>query len=495
MNRREFVSAGVAAGLTRNLPAARGKAKRPNVLYVFDDQHRAVSLPGEPFAAVTAPHIDRFRRDNMSMDNCISNYPLCCPYRAVLMSGKYPAANGVMNNEIAMKESEFTLTKAFKAAGYRVGYVGKWHLAGDHDDGFKFIPPGPGRFEIDDWHVWENTNAHYKCFTFDENGNRIPAKNWAPVDMTDQAIDYVRARGAEKSDKPWMLFVSYNPPHPPFDPPQNERDANPVDMQKYRPNIKISVDSATPWLRNADAFHHAMQGYIGGISGIDEQFGRLLQTLDESGQAGNTLVVFTSDHGEMLGSQGHKGKVVPWDESNHVPFAVRYPGVTPKRSSSKNMFAAIDIYPTVCGLAGVPVPAHCQGKDLSDLLRGRKMPGAPEVVFIQNGGTTVESRPTGVGGERRENPGGGRRKRAGGGEDEEEGGGPHPYRGVRTQQWTYTVSPAGRWLLYDNIADPYQRDNLVNDPRHKDLMTGWDKQIQAWMKTTGDRFAYPTDPV
>jgi arylsulfatase A-like enzyme len=487
MNRREFVKSGVAAGLSGRLPIV--KRKRPNVLYVFDDQHRAASLPGEPFAAVTAPNIDKFRRDNMSMDNCISNYPLCCPYRATLMSGKYAAANGVMNNEIPMKYSEFTLTKAFKAAGYRVGYIGKWHLAGDHDDGFKFVPKGPGRFGVDDWHVWENTNAHYKCFTFDpDTGEQIQARNWAPIDMTDQAIEYVKARGAEHTEQPWILFVSYNPPHPPFDPPQADREANPVEVQKYRPNIKISSDSDTPWLRTSEAFHHAMQGYIGGITGIDEQFGRLLTALDESGQADDTIVVFTSDHGEMLGSHGHKGKVVPWDESNHVPFIVRYPGVTPKGRASKNVFATIDIYPTVCGLAGVPVPPHCQGKNLSDLLRGKRMPSTPEVVFIQNGGSGADTASTTVGGDR-----GARRRRAMAGQDEEEGMGPHPYRGVRTQQWTYTVSPEGRWLLYDNLANPFQMNNLVRDPQHKALMEDFDMQIKGWLKMTGDSFHYPTN--
>ena len=225
-----------------------------------------------------------------------------------------------------------------------------------------------------------------------------------------------------------------------------------------------------------------MQGYIGGITGIDEQFERLLAALEQSGQAEDTIVIFTSDHGEMLGSQGHKGKVVPWEESNHVPFVVRYPGVTPRGGNCKNVFAAIDIYPTLCGLAGVPVPAHCQGKDLSILLRGKKMAHAPEVVFLQNGGVHAESKPTGVGVRRR--------NRAGG--DEDEGGErPRPYRGVRTQQWTYTIAPEGRWLLYDNIADPYQMTNLVADAKHKKLMDTFDLQIKAWIQSTGDPFAFP----
>jgi arylsulfatase A-like enzyme len=486
MNRREFLSNSVAAGVVGHLPPGKAKAakRQPNVLYVFDDQHRAVSLPGEPFAAVAAPNIDKFRRDNMSMDLCISNYPLCCPYRAVLASGKYSAANGVMNNSIGLKTTEFTIHQAFKKSGYHVGYVGKWHLNGDHDGGFAWIPPGPKRFDIDDWHIWEATNQHYKCFTFDEKGNKITTKNWAPMDMTDQAIGLLQKYKEMPLDKPWMLTVSYNPPHPPFDPPQAERNENPVNMQKYRPNVKISADNATPWLKNADAFHHAMQGYIGGITGIDEQFARLMKALDDSGMAGDTIVVFTSDHGEMLGSQGHKGKVLPWEESNHVPFMVRYPGVTPKANSSKELFAAIDIYPSLCGLAGIPVPEHCQGHDLSDLLRGKKMKNVPDVVFIQNGGIS-ESPAHADGGGRK------RKKAAAEDADDEESGTSHPYRGVRTVQWTYTVAPNGRWLLYDNLADPYQMNNLIGDPKHKEMMAGFDTRIKAWMKSTGDPFEWP----
>ena len=475
MDRREFVKNGVVASLGVSLaPRAKGHARRPNVLYVFDDQHRAASLPGEAFSQVQAPNIDRFRRENFSMDQCISNFPLCCPYRAILMTGKYSPENGVVNLAIPMKTSEFTLTKAFKASGYRTGYVGKWHLAGDHDDHFKFIPPGPGRVGIDDWHIWEDTNNHYACYTFDPStGVKIPATAWAPVNMSDQAIGLMKTYAAEP-DKPWLLMVSYNPPHPPFNPPQDDRAPNPVDMQEYRPNVKVG--DGPKWLGSEDSFHRAMQGYLGGITGIDTEFARVLKALDESGQADNTIVIFTSDHGEMMGSQGKGGKILPYDESNRVPFLVRYPGVTPKRGSSDALFAAVDIYPTVCGLAGIPVPSHCSGKDLSDVMRGRRM-HTPEIVFLM--------------GEPGDDDGSGRA-------DTEakaavvSRSSPLFYRGVRTARHTYAVHEDGRWLLFDNTNDPYQMRNLASDPSQQALMKDFDVELRGWIRKTGDLFAYPS---
>jgi arylsulfatase A-like enzyme len=358
INRRDFVRTTTAAATAAVLTSAHAfapaaAAKRPNVLYVFDDQHRYCSLPGEPFAEVSAPNLDRFRRENFSMDRCISNFPLCCPYRAVLMTGRYPAENGVVNLAIPMNPNEFTLSKAFKQAGYRTGYVGKWHLAGDHDQHFHFIPPGPVRVGIDDWHVWEDTNNHYHCYTFDPvTGTKIPARQWAPIDMTDQTIGLLEDY-AKRPDQPFFLMLSYNPPHPPFNPPDGDRTLDPIAAQKYRPNTRLGRGPA--FLSSSDQFHTAMQGYLGGISGIDTEFGRLMASLDRLDLAKDTIVIFTSDHGEMMGSQGRGGKIVPFDESNHVPFFVRYPNVTPKGSSTE-LFGAIDIYPTICGLAGVAVP-------------------------------------------------------------------------------------------------------------------------------------------
>jgi arylsulfatase A-like enzyme len=220
-----------------------------------------------------------------------------------------------------------------------------------------------------------------------------------------------------------------------------------------------------------------MQGYFGGITAIDLEFARVLKALGETGHADDTIVIFTSDHGEMMGSQGRMAKGLPFEESCRVPFAVRYPGVTPKGGSSKALFAAIDIYPTVCGLANLPVPAHCMGKDLSAIMRDEKSE-APEIVFLMSGKA---------------------KKRAG--ETMKKGNFSNyvvvrddqkpPFRGARTTTHTYAVTEEGRWLLYDNVADPYQMNNLANDSAHKPLMAALDVKIQDWMSRTGDTFSYP----
>ncbi|MEO6923179.1 MAG: sulfatase-like hydrolase/transferase, partial [Bryocella sp.] len=389
MDRREFVKTSLAASLATGIASnAQTPKSRPNVLFVFSDQHRAVSLPGEPFSEVMAPHIDAFRRANFSMDACISNYPLCGPYRGILMSGRYPCQTGLVTNGISLKTSEIALTKTFKDNGYRTIYVGKWHLGNDGEGtdnasnsggekGVKendggFTPPGPERFDIDDWHIWASTNNHYHSWTYDpDTGRQLSPPGWNATSMTDQAVALLKV---QSPDKPWLMIVSWNPPHPPFNPPGADEAPYASPNLKRRPNVvsgNVQKGKAAKYLRDDDALHKAMQGYFGGITGVDAEFARLLKTLEETGQADNTIVIYTSDHGEMMGSQGRMAKQVPYEESCRVPFAVRYPGVTPRGASSKTLFGAIDIYPTVCGLAGIAAPPHCVGKDLSGIMRGR----------------------------------------------------------------------------------------------------------------------------
>lgn len=495
LDRREFVKAGLAASLGSTVAAnaAGAKQRRPNVLYVFSDQHRAVSLPGEPFSDVVAPNIDAFRRANFSMDTCVSNYPLCTPYRGILMTGKYPCQSGLVRNGLQMRATERTLTQTFKTNGYRTGYVGKWHLGKDR----QFIPPGPLRFGVDDWHVWAATNKHYDSWTFDPNtGQKLTPPGWNATAMTDQAVAFVKAQPAGPDAKPWMLMVSWNPPHPPFNPPESDQQPYAASL-KRRPNVRLARDTdsseggakkragkrggghETKALMSNAGLHHAMQGYFGGITGVDLEFKRLLEALDETGQADDTIVIYTSDHGEMMGSQGRMAKQVPFEESCRVPFSVRYPGVTARGGSSKALFGAIDIYPTVCGLAGLPVPAHCAGQDMSAQIRGERVSAKQnDMVFLMCNGHEAAAASDDASDEDAEEAGGSASKAP-------------EYRGCRTTTHTYAVDTAGRWLLFDNVADPYQLNNLAHDAAHRPLMEGFDVRIKAWMKSTHDPFPYP----
>jgi arylsulfatase A-like enzyme len=468
MNRREFVKRGAAASATAAMPlSARAFAKpanqRPNVLYVFSDQHRAASLPGEAFSEAIAPTLDRFRRESLSMNSCISSYPLCAPHRGILVSGLYSCQSGVTQNAQTLEPVVPGLGEVFQKAGYHTGYVGKWHLY--HGEGL-FVPKGPYRFGFEDWHAWSATNQHYDGITFDqETGQRMVVPGYQPTRMTDQALDFLdKQKGAEK---PWFLVLSWNPPHPPYDPPAPERDLYNLSSLRLRPNVRLSTpadDLAQPYpqLESLEKLRHAEQGYYGAISAIDKEFARLLKSLDDNGMADNTIVIYTSDHGDMMGSHGHMGKQMPHEESCRVPFFVRLPEMKGIGKSSDALFASVDIYPTLCGLAGIPLPKHCSGRDYSSLMRGDSEFHVPEMVFLMNDKGPAPRQEVDV----------------------------PTYRGVRTQRHTYAVQLDGRWCLYDNAADPYQMKNLVRDPANKSLIEKFDAALIAWSKSTGDSFPY-----
>jgi hypothetical protein len=326
-------------------------------------------------------------------------------------------------------------------------------------------------------------------FTFDqETGKKIQPEGYQTTLMTDEAVKILH----EKHDKPWMMIVSWHPPHFPVD------DA-PVEDENYfaekpislRPNVKTGISEQGP-IRSEESITKFHRGYYAHIRAVDREFGRLLKALDETGQSDNTIVIFTSDHGEMAGSHGRMYKQVPHEESSRVPFFVRYPGVTPKGKSPDALFASIDIYPTLCGLAGIPVPSHCRGKDLSATLRGRTT-SESEVVFLLNqGGGQAEVEAGAIGAAQRNGPTEGKQGNsdtAGGGVD---GGGyaPPNFRGLCSKTHTYAVAQDGRWILFDNVNDPYQQHNLIDDPTHRSLIEHFDQLISAWLKDASDPFDY-----
>ncbi len=468
MNRREFVKRGAAVSTVAALPLfaktpAKSSAKRPNVLYVFSDQHRAQSLPGSDPNKILAPTLDRFRHDNVSMDACISNYPLCVPHRAILLSGLYSYQSKITQNGQTLEPTMPGLGEAFQKAGYHTGYVGKWHL---YDGENKFVPKGPYRFGFEDWHAWANTNKHYDGTTFNaETGEPIVMPGYQPTRMTDQAVEFLnKQKGAEK---PWFLVVSWNPPHPPYNPPPEDMELYDKASLKLRPNVRLptpadKIANPYPQLASMETLLQAQQGYYGGISAIDKEFARLLKTLDDNGVTDNTIVVYTSDHGDMMGSHGHMAKQMPHEESCRVPFLVRLPERKGHGHSSDALFASVDIYPTLCGLAGIPVPRHCSGRDFSSLMRGEGKFQETEMVFLMNDQGPPTRQEIDV----------------------------QTYRGVRTKTHTYAVQLDGRWCLYDNLADPYQMKNLVRDAAHKALVEKLDAALIAWSNAAGDPFPY-----
>jgi len=404
--------------------AAQPPPPHPNVLFVFSDSHRARSLGCYGDEQIATPHLDALAADGLLLRTAISNTPLCKPYRATLMTGLLAPHTGILAND---SEHNFyvdeqrdwapptavTLAGSFADAGYRCGYVGKWHLSDPALD------PGPERLGFNDgWvaadrpvHVYDSWAYHLSATeTFAGEGGFRPAIE------TDHALQFM----AEDDERPWFLMLSWGPPHEPFEAPAGFDQHPDVIAPANVPGRKAGRHGGT-----------SLPQYYGLIEALDAQFGRLMASLEQAGMADNTLVVYTSDHGTMIGSQGRMGKEVPYSESSNVPFLMRWPGQLGPDSTLAMPFGTADIFPTLAGLCSVPVPDGLDGSDFSRLLLGDSRASPQEAVYMASYDGRAEGWPG--------------------------------WRGVRTERYVYAAQPDGPWLLFDCADDPDQLHNLVDD--------------------------------
>ena len=428
-------------------PASKAEGK-PNIVYLLADQWRAAATgyAGDP--NVKTPNLDRLAKEGLNFRNAVSVCPVCTPYRAALLTGRYPTSTGMFINDAHLPDTEICLASELKAAGYATAYIGKWHLDGHGRSAY--IPPERRR-GWDYWKVAEcdhgYNHSHYYA------GNSDVKQYWDGYDAFAQTADaqqYIRdhARGPQ----PFVLFLSYGGPHFPH-------ATAPQEYKALYPPEKIILPPNVPAAQQARARQEA-QGYYGHCTAIDKCVGELLQTMETAGIADNTIVVFTSDHGEMLGAHGCPPtmKQVPWNEAANVPFLLRYPALHGKQGRVvRTPLTTPDIFPTLFGLAGVKIPATVEGDDLSAVVRdGREMDDRAALYM-------------------------GVAPFAGKNFNRE-------YRAIRTSRHTYVKTLDGAWLLFDNEKDPYQMDNLVAKPESAGLRQELEGRLQTSLKKIGDDF-------
>ena len=317
------------------------------------DQWRAqaTGYAGDP--NVRTPNLDRLAKEGLNFRNAVSVCPVCTPYRAALMTGRYPTSTGMFLNDAALPDAELCMAEMFKAAGYATAYIGKWHLDGHGRE--SFIPPERRQ----GWDYWkaaecDHTYNHSHYYTGDSNEKRF----WEGYDafaQTKDAQQYLRERA--RSDRPFVLLVAYGAPHFPHNTaPPEYRALYPPEKIKLPPNVPVAMENrARP----------EAQGYYAHCTALDKCVGDLLTTLAETGLQTNTIVVFTSDHGEMLGSHGCPPmmKQVPWNESAHVPFLLRFPAVHGAQGRVVNTpLTTPDILPTLLGLAAWRFPGPSKAR-------------------------------------------------------------------------------------------------------------------------------------
>lgn len=437
---------------TRVFPVARERAPKPNVVFVFADQWRAQAAGHAGDANIRTPNLDRLAGESVNFTNAVSCCPVCSPYRASLITGCYPLTHGVFLNDVCLGTGMVLIAEAFNDAGYTTGYIGKWHLDGHGRS--NCIPP-ERRHGFQFWKAFECThdynNSHYYA---DDDTTKRTWDGYDAVAQTHEAQRYIREHAG---DGPFALFLSWGPPHNPY-------DTAPAEYRPYydpaglvlRPNVP---DAA------AAAARKDLAGYYAHCSALDDCVGALIQTLKEISIEENTAFVFTSDHGDMLGSQGERRKQRPWDESIRVPFLLRYPARLGRHSRSiTTPLNAPDIMPTLLSLCGVEIPQTVEGRDRAALVLGAK-------ESEDNAALIACYAPFG---------------------EWTRGEGGREYRGVRTPRFTYVRDLKGPWLLYDNRDDPYQMANLAGQASVARVQAHLDAVLARKLAETRDAF-HPGD--
>jgi arylsulfatase A-like enzyme len=427
---------------------------RPHVLFIFADQMRGMDMGCAGNPDVHTPHMDRLAAEGTCFARAYANCPVCTPSRATMLTGRHALATRVVANDLPLPEDVPTIGTCLHAAGYRTGYIGKWHLDGVPRG--KWTPPGPRRHGFDDfWAVHNCSHAYLHAHYFRDAPEPIPIEGYEPSTQTDLLLRFLD----ERDDRPWAAFLSWGPPHDPYDqvPASWLRRYDPQAL-RLRPNVRPIPPGAGDLARGREP-RGTLAAYYAQISALDAELGRILAYLDAQGLAHDTIVVFTSDHGDMLWSQGHMMKQQPWEESIRVPFLLRWPGRVPAGRTTEGLVGLVDLLPTLLHLAGVPLPSGVQGSDLADLALGRSEYG-DESVYLYDLVAVDQSIAQGI----------------------------PEWRGVRTPRHTYARTRQGPWLLYDNVADPYQLVNLVGASHAVELQRHLDAEVDRWLRRTGDPF-------
>lgn len=434
----------VVAGLLATLSAHAA----PNVVVLFPDEWRAQAFgyAGDP--NVITPNLDRMQKESVHCVNAVSGVPVCCPMRATLLTGQRVLTHGVFMNDVSLSPQARTMGEMFKDAGYDTAYIGKWHVDGHGRSNFI---PRERRHGFDYWKVLECTHDYNNSFYYADGPEKLKWEGYDAIAQTRDAQKYLREHAGSK--KPFILVLSWGPPHDPYQTaPEKYRAMYQADKLKLRPNVPEALQQKA---------RNNLLGYYSHCTALDDCVGDIWTTLKETGLEENTLVVFLSDHGDMLQSHGQDFKQKPHDESIRVPLLWHWPKEFGRKL--RPLDAPInteDLLPTLLGLCGVSVPKSVEGLDFSGYLRGGKSP---------SDGAALISCPAPFG----------QWPRAKGGKE---------YRGVRTTRYTYARDLQGPWLLFDNEKDPYQLDNLAGKPQAASVQAELERVLQSKLRDAHDEF-------
>lgn len=422
--------------------------RRPNVIVFLTDQQRwdTTGLAGNPEGLT--PNLDRQARRGAYFDTAITPQPLCTPARSCLQTGRFASTNGVYRNGIPLDPKAETLAKIFGREGYATGYIGKWHL-GDTSSRGPVRPEQRGGYQ--DWlaaNALEHTSDAYRTSLWNNAGKEVRLPGYRVDALTDAAIRYVD----DHADRPFFLFLSFLEPHH-----QNHRDDYPppdVYSECYR-GAWMPPDLAA--LRGTA--YQQLGGYYGMIKRLDEAYGRLVDALRSLGLLDQTVLAFSSDHGNHFKTRNGEYKRSVHDASARVPLVINGPDV-PRGRFVEEVVSTVSLPATLLELAGLEPPDQMQ-PSLAGAM-DPKAPSRPGEAFLQVSETEVA-------------------------------------RALRTGRWKYgIVAPDADpradlhgdhyvdSYLYDLQADPYELTNLVGLTTHREVTDRLRSRLAEWMEIAGE---------
>lgn len=448
--------------------SADTRLTKPNVIWIFGDQHRAQATGYSSDPNAVTPHLDNLAASGMNFCQAVSGFPLCCPARGSLLTGRYPH-KVVPGHEYPLPANQPTIAHAFNEAGYRTAYFGKWHLDGYHERNGRaamHIVPPDRRGGFQEWVGYENNNSQWDCWVHGGAGDeafhrRLPG--FETDELIELLLDYLRKtieRRKQGDDTPFFAALSVQPPHDPYLAPDSFR-------REFSPHHVRLRANVPPISRVVEQAQRDLAGYYAMIANLDWNVGRVLQLLRETGLLDTTHVLFFSDHGDMHGSHGQFRKTSPFEESIRVPFIISgetsfYEG----RRTGRTMVPLnhVDVAPTTLGLCGIEKPEWMDGTDYSGhRLAFRPAVQEPDSAYLQCVIPTGHAHSV-----------------------------DRPWRGLITMDgWKYVAFEGVPWLLFNLNEDPYELANHAHNSAYAQIRRKLNDRLGQWILDTGDTFMLP----
>ena len=456
--RRDFLTTAAAlavpavAGLSTRAEAA---SKKRNIIFILIDDQRydAMSCMGHPF--LETPNLDRLLRGGANFKNAFVTTSLCSPSRATILTGQYAHKHGVINNSTALPAGTVTFPMLLKDAGYETAFLGKWHMgrAGDI--------PQPG---FDRWVSFGGQGVYYNP-RFNADGEHVRKEGYVTDLITDYAVEFLE----QPRERPFFLYVSHKAVHADFKPAVRHRDKCSevaLTMPASMADTEENYEGKPAWVRAARDSVVGVDGMYWGrmpydkfirdynrtMLGIDENVGRLIDTLEKLGMLDSTLIVFASDNGFLQGEHGLIDKRNMYEESIRIPIIVHCPDIVREQLEVDQMVLNTDIGPTILDAAGVSVPHAMQGMSFMPLARGQTVPWRESFLYEYFWEEMFPENPT--------------------------------VFGVRTDRWKYMWYHGidDKNELYDLKNDPHEMTNLIDDPDAKSARRDMEAALRQLMK-------------